>query len=127
MKKKTCIISIILISLFFVFISTSFAMENSTMAQGVRNFMGDAENTMENAGNGIVSGIRNVTSGTENMMQNTASGMGYTAERTATEANNTFLGMDPTMFTWFIMIVVGIAIVALVWTYARQNDNSYSE
>ena len=127
MKKKVYIVFILLISLLFVFVSTSFASQNSEMAQGVRNFMSDAENTIENAGNGIISGVKNVTSGAENMMENTTSDIGYTATRTATQVNNTFLGMDPTMFAWIIMSIVGIIIVALVWMYARQNDHSYND
>ncbi|MBR6505146.1 MAG: hypothetical protein IKT41_05550, partial [Clostridia bacterium] len=41
----------------------------------------------------------------------------YTATRTAT-----FMGMDGNTWTWFIIGLVGIAIVALVWAYYTQDN-----
>ena len=147
MKKKLYIAIIILFAILFLSFSYSFATDNSTVVDGIRNVVGGAENTLENAGNGVMNGIKNVTSGAENMMENTTDTVGntirnagnnmasgltndntdYTATRTAANYDNTFLGMDPTMFTWLIMGIVGLSIIALVWVYARQNDHSYND
>lgn len=150
MKKKIYISLLILLVVSVLSFSFTYATDNMTVVDGIRNVVGGAENTLENAGNGVVSGIRNVTSAGQNMMENTADNIGngvqnvgagisgaldmdnmdntdYTATRTATEGNGNFLGMDPTMWTWLVMAVVGVAIIALVWTYAKQNDRSYNE
>ena len=147
MKKKIYISLLILLVVSVFSFSFTYATDNTTIVDGIRNVVGGAENTLENAGNGVVSGIRNVTSAGQNMMENTADNIGngvqnvgagisgaldmdntdYTATRTATETSGNFLGMDPTMWTWLVMAVVGGAIIALVWTYAKQNDRSYNE
>lgn len=50
---------------------------------------------------------------------------GYTATRTNTNA--TWLGMDATMWTWLIMAILGVAIVAMIWFYAKQDNTEQSE
>ena len=47
----------------------------------------------------------------------------YTATRTAT-TNQTFMGMSSTAWTWLIIGIAGIAIVALVWYYGSQIRTS---
>lgn len=145
MKKKLYITLFILLAILTFSFSYTFAANNIAVVDGIRNVVGGAENVMENAGNGIVSGVRNVTSAGQNTMENATGDMGnrtmggmttdnndYTATRTttrmATDTNTgTFLGMNSTMWTWLIMGIVGVAIIALVWMYAKQNENSYNE
>ena len=153
MRRKIYLtLSIVIVSLL---LSTfTFATENSAIAGGIRNVVGGAENVIQNTGDTIANTTRNVAPGVENMMTdagqtidnsmksigngiqnagNTITGAidmsdgDYTAQRTANEGTGTFLGMDPTMFTWVIMAIVGLAIIALVWMYAKQNDHSYTE
>lgn len=151
MKKKLYITIITLLAILTFSISYTFAANNITVVDGIRNVVGGAENVMENAGNGIVSGVRNITSAGQNTMENVTGDIGngmqnagntvmggmttdddYTATRTTTRmatdtTDTTFLGMNSTVWTWLIMAIVGIAIVALVWMYAKQRENSYNE
>ena len=49
----------------------------------------------------------------------------YTATRTSTGTEaNTFMGMTATSWTWLIMGIAAIAIVALVWYYSSQMRSS---
>ena len=57
---------------------------------------------------------------------NTAMGMtntNYTATRTAA-TDNTFMGMNATAWTWLILGIAAIAIIALVWYYSTQLQSS---
>lgn len=100
----------------------------------IKNVVGGAENVLENAGSAIGTGIKDlgntfadgaarVTNNGNN--QNT----GYRTTRTATARtadNGTFLGMNSTTWTWFVLAIATIAIVGLVWYYAMQNKNEYN-
>ncbi len=148
MKKKLYITLLTLVAIIFFSFSYTFAANDMSVVDGIRNVVGGAENVVEDAGKGVVDGVRNVTSGGENVMENVAGDIGngvqntgnkvagslrndnnnYDATRTSTNAaEGTFLGMNSTVWTWLIMAVVGIAIVALVWMYAKQNNNSYND
>ena len=149
MKKKLYIALLSFITILFFSFSYTFAANDMNPVNGIRNVVGGAENVVENAGKGIVDGVKNVTSGGQNAMENVTSGVknqtqntgnkiagtttnGYNATRTTTRTatgvnNNTFLGMSSTMWTWLIMAIVGIAIIALVWMYAKQNNHSYHD
>lgn len=149
MKNKFFISFIISFIISILVISYSFAA-NDNIVENIRNTVGGAENAIEGVGNSITSGIKNVTKQSENMMENmttstnnatgtmnyNSSNNNYNATRTATanrsityDDNNTFLGISPTLWTWIIMGIVGIAIVALVWNYGKQysdyEDNNY--
>lgn len=110
-------------------------------ANGVRNVVGGAENAVENAAGGLSNTAKNVTEGMENGannitndMRNTTNNMtsttntnnnGYTATRTSTDTGAaTFMGMNATTWTWLIMGIAAIAIVALVWYYATSLRSS---
>ena len=150
MKKKLYITILTLLAILTFSISYTFASNNMAAVDGIRNVVGGAENVVENAGKGIVDGVRNVTSAGQNTMENVTGGArtqtqntgnkivdgtanGYTATRTTTTRaatgtnTGTFLGMNSTAWTWLIMAIVGIAIVALVWMYAKQNHHSYND
>lgn len=152
MKKKIYISILAVITITLLSFSYTFAANDMKAVDGIRNVVGGAENVVEDAGKGIVDGVRNITSNGENAMdnitrdtgntmQNAGNGIagalstdnnGYDATRTTTRSavdagEGTFLGMNSTVWTWLIMAVVGIAIVALVWMYAKQNNNSYND
>ena len=46
----------------------------------------------------------------------------YNATRTST--NPTFMGMSGTAWTWLIIGIAAIAIIALVWYYSMQVTNN---
>lgn len=148
MKSKILIVTLLVFSILILSISYTFAANQQNVVQGIRNAVGGAENVVEDAGKGIVDGVRNITSAGQNTMENATSGTkaqnasnkitgtttdDYTSTRTATTraatgtTDGTFLGMNSTVWTWLIMAIVGIAIVALVWIYAKQNHNSYND
>ena len=49
------------------------------------------------------------------------------ATRTSTAATteNTFMGMNATAWTWLILGIAAIAIIALVWYYSAQFTSSH--
>lgn len=133
MKKKFLVISALLFSLFafsasYTFANTNMvntveqATQNVTSAAGnmlnrgvdaTKNTVNDVENGMQKAGNSLVSGT---TTNTNNNRTGN-----YTATRTNAD---TWLGMTSTAWTWLIMGILAVAIVALVWFYARQENTS---
>ena len=67
------------------------------------------QDNIKNAANNI----GNAVTGTSN---------NYTATRTS--ADNTFMGMNSTAWTWLILGIAAIAIIALVWYYSSQLNNN---
>ena len=149
MYKKLLISTAILVITIFTF-CTCFAADNGMQdaVNGIRNAVGDAENAVEDGVRDIANTSRDVTGDMEQgansvgnrMMENgdnnnTAkdtnnnagtAGMtngNYTATRTAT-TGATFMGMNSTAWTWLIIGIAGIAIVALVWYYSMQIRSS---
>ena len=144
MKKKLFITAIVLAIFTFAFIPNAF--ENTDMdnaVNGIRNFVGGAENVMEDAGKSVVNGVkdganavgngaRDVANGIDNGMNrdNRTSSMttdnngGYTATRTSadTGATGLFGNVSNDVWTWMVLAIVGIIIVALVMYYAKQNN-----
>ena len=103
------------------------------------NFIGDVgrtagnitENVVSGAGNLVEDGKNTLESGIDNMA-NTATtpmtdfGSTYTAQRTST-TTPTFLGMNADAWSWIIVGVLGIAIIALVWIYEKEHSSSYDK
>lgn len=112
------------------------------------NMMNDTKNTVMKAGNSIgnsivkakdsvVGGAKNLT----NDVEKTGTGAIDTAKDTTysaidrgsmqttqydavrTSADSNLLGMDSTAWSWIIMSIVGIVIVALVWYYGAQYEH----
>lgn len=138
MKRKIYIAILTVFAILAVSCSYCFANNTTSSAvDGIRNVVGGAENVVEDVGKGVSEGIKNVTDAGKNTMENMTSGKNvqnarttnntnYTATRTTartTSAGNT--GINSTMWTWIIMAIVGIVIIALVWMYAKQN-NTYN-
>ena len=124
---------------------------NAVMSAG--NSIGNAAVTAKNA---IVNGAQDITNGAGTLgkdAMNTAGTMGndagdissrtdadsatgvigngdddYTATRTATTTDSNLLGMSTATWTWLILGIVGIIIVALVWYYGAQYEHkNYNE
>lgn len=103
------------------------------------NKMGDsaqsAGNTISDGFTGMMengrtnSTVENTDNNTNNdgfmgMNNNDNNGNGdYTAERTSTEG--TILGMDGTMWTWFVFAILGIVVISLVWYYGMQQTDAH--
>lgn len=150
MNKRLLFTVGLFISLFFTLVvSFSFATDgNDAMTgvndavNGVRNTVGGAENAVEGAVKDVTNSTKNDTNTMQNNMNDSANNTtnlnvtgnntqstGYTANRTATtrstlgtETNN-FLGMSSTMWTWLILAIAVVAIIALVWYYSNQLSN----
>ncbi len=132
MKKKFFVISALLVSL--LAISTSYAFANTNMVNTVehaaQNITSDAGNMLNNSANATKNTINNISAGTQRTGNNIVSGTTTNNNRTGnynatrTNTNATWLGMDSTAWTWLIMGIVAVAIIALVWSYARQKNTS---
>lgn len=147
MYKKLLIISTFLSLLIFSF-SVCFANNMvQDAANGVKNVVGGAENAVEGAVKGISNATKDATANFENSANNMTNNMinnnntnnnhdgtnintttgntgnNYTATRAST-TDGTFMGMNSTVWTWLILGVVGIAIIALIWYYSTQVNSS---
>lgn len=146
MFKKLFVSTCILLASIAFGISISLANDGADMlkdaANGARNIVGGTENAIENAAGGISNTSKNITNDMENAANSTTNSFGnsmgttkdtndntnnrgYVASRTSTDGNAaTFMGMTATAWTWLIMGIATIAIVALVWYYANQTRTS---
>lgn len=129
MNKKLAIVLSILIAAIFSF-SVCFANDMANDAvEGVRNVVGGAENAVEDAAKDVTNAAKDATNSVENKMENitnnrvTSSTSTYNATRTNAEGS-TLMGMNATMWTWLIIGIATIAIVALVWYYSMQMRSS---
>ena len=136
MKKKSLLIVGLLIAVILMFATTfSFATDDhgamngvNDAVNGVRNTIGGAENAVEGAVKDVTDTTKNATDNTTNMgiNRNDTQSTNYTANRTATNGTatnanvGTFLGMSSTMWTWLILAIAIVAIIALVWYYSNQ-------
>ncbi len=152
MKKKVFIIFAIIIGIIFSF-SVCFAADEHPLkdaantvrdavnntedaVEGAMHNAGDAiknstektENTMENAGNAVKNTGNTVEKDMTNATSRTTNNDTYTAARTSTNGNATFMGMNATAWTWLILGIAAIAIIAVVWYYSTQitSDNNHS-
>ena len=100
-------------------------------ARGVSNAAKDATNNVEkganNAGNEVKNSVNKAGSNIKNAANNignavTGTSNNYTATRPS--ADNTFMGMNSTAWTWLILGIAAIAIIALVWYYSSQLNNN---
>ena len=108
-------------------------------AGDVSNATKDATNTMGNMAQDATNSVGNMAGDTMNRIKtegdndNTAKDTNnemfssrngnYTATRTNAEGS-TLMGMNATMWTWLIIGIAAIAIVALVWYYSMQMRSS---
>lgn len=103
-------------------------------AGAIKNGTENVKNTAQDAANGAKNGMENAGDNTMNAMDNADNNMrnnmdnGYEAKRTATESpttnNNGNQGwMNRDMWTWIIVGVITIVIIALIWYYASRNNH----
>ena len=130
-KKLLISFSILLFSIF----SFTICLANNEVegaVDGVRNIVGGAENAVEDTAKDISNTSKNITNdigntmmrnGDNNNTQKDTNNGNYTATRTAT-TGNTFMGMNSTAWTWLIIGIAAIAIVALVWYFGTQTSNT---
>lgn len=107
----------------------------NNIKDGVQNMAKDAGNTMGNVGNGISNMINNgentVREGANDVgnaandmtrsADDSVTGDGYTASRTSAELAN---GGTNTTTVWVVLAIAGILIIALVWYYGMQTQNT---
>ena len=127
MRKKILVSAILL----FILASIScFCFAADNMVNDVRNVVGNTGNMVENSardvGNALTGGNSD-NMGTNNQGASTTSNVSgsYDASRTSTDSSSTLLGMDGTMWTWVILAITAIAIIALVWYYTSQTNNQH--
>ena len=123
MQKKLFFLFAIIISIIFSF-SVCFAADMVTDAtNAVKDTVTNAGNAIENTGNTMRTDMNNATSRVTGTNDDT-----YTATRTATNGNATFMGMNATAWTWLILGIAAIAIIAVVWYYSMQitSENNHS-
>lgn len=98
---------------------------------GANNVKDKTQDAMNNAKNGAENAGNNVNNTMDNMGNNMNNNMGnqdnnrYTATRTATEentGNTTQNWMSRDIWTWIIVGIITIVIVALIWYYASRNN-----
>jgi hypothetical protein len=122
-----------LIAIFITFATSSVfaanevkdAMDNA--GNGIQNVVDGAGNVIKDAGNTISNGTKNVVNAVSNEANMLSTGMtnnNYTATRTSTDA--TIMGMSANTWTWFVLAIVALAIIAVVWYYAAQNNTEYN-
>lgn len=93
----------------------------SETKKDIKNTADDISNDSKAMTNDIKKGAQDTTTKMKDSARNTVDGV-YNATRTSTNPNNPrFMGMSTTMWTWVIMMVAGIAIIALVWYYSSIN------
>lgn len=142
MYRKLFISLTVLLTIIFSF-SICFATDGlKDAADSVRNAVGGAENAVEGAVKDMTDASKNATSHMENAANNIGNTImhngnnndtakdtnnnvrndGYVATRTST--GSTFMGMGSTAWTWLILGIAAIAIIALVWYYSMQLNGS---
>lgn len=88
-------------------------------AKDLGNTIGTGARDVGSAVSGGINNISGDLTRTDNMGDNDR----YTAVRTANDG--TIMGMSANTWTWFVLAIAALAIVALVWYYAMQNKNEY--
>lgn len=151
MTKKTFVILTVLFATLFIGSSVfaSSAVENGANDMGteMKDSWNKLSGTVQNVGNNARGAIDNMGETAQNMMNtdnnndnnngNNNDGAwfgdntdtnGYTATRTAdtTTTGGTLFGMTSNTWTWFIIAVITVAIIALVWYYGTQKTDTKS-
>ena len=137
MKKKFFILSSLIFAFLFFTSTMAFEADNTMNAigEGARNVVNGAENLVtkgvdatKNTVNDVSKGIGDTMNSEKNATRNNSNN--YITQRTATRTtanNGMFTGMNAMTWSWIIMGILGIAIVALVWAYGMQYDKEHKE
>ena len=146
MCKKLLISTLVFALSLFTFSICCFANNGlQNAAEDVRNVVGGAENAVENAAKDISNTSKNATGNMEkdannvtdhkmdnNKTSNKSTGTStgtYNATKTSATGSSTFMGMNATAWTWLILGIAAIAIIALVWYYSMQvrSNNDFDD
>ena len=105
--------------------STGDAIKDGTTAAG--NAMRDGtekfSNAVKDGASAAGKAVENGANNAKNAIQNTITGNNnYDATRTSGEG--TFMGMTSNTWSWLILGIAAIAIIALVWYYSAQMNNN---
>lgn len=84
--------------------------------------LGGVENTVENAAKDVSNASKGATGTVENDM-NDRNNDRYDASRVSTD-NGNLMGMSSNTWTWLILGIAAIAIIAVVWYYSMQFTNN---
>ena len=142
MNKKIFVSLVLAVCVIFSF---TFCLANNEdglgkAANDVKNFVGGVEDKVENGARDISNASKDATVSFENTMngdgnrRNNNGSMGltndnngrYSATRTSTD--NNVMGMSSTAWTWLIVGIAAIAIIAIIWYYSmRMNNNDNNE
>jgi len=139
--KKKLFLSVLCLAIALVFSFSYTLAANDTddnPIEGIRDFVGGAENVMEDAANGVAGGVKNMTRNAENTMDNatnhkvtenntnsrvtgtTNNNSNYTATRTSDTIG--FAGVNNTTWMWIIVALSAIGIISLIWTYVKEKN-----
>ncbi|MFR2571540.1 MAG: hypothetical protein ACLS90_07620 [Clostridia bacterium] len=133
MSKRFFISLSIAISVIFSF-SICLATDGMTDAPDkMKNTVNKTEEAVKNTMNDAGNAVKDSTRKTEESMNDIGSKMmnntnNYNATRTSTTGDTTLMGLNATAWTWLILGIAGIAIIAVVWYYSAQltseNDSN---
>ena len=107
--------------------STGNVIKDGAQATGnaVKNGAQAVGNTVQGAANATGNALANGANYAKNTVKNMIDGnTDYTATRTSQE--ETFMGMSSDTWSWLILGVAAIAIIALVWYYSMQLNTNKS-
>lgn len=143
MKKSIFIISFIILSLFFSY-TFVFAEDNAgqQVVNGVKQTVDGAANGVKDVAQDATNGAKDLTNNVGNDMSNGANNVGndirngmdnmgdngnnsFNATRTSSEgtANNGSQGLfGNNVWTWIIVGIIVIAIIAVIWYYASRDN-----
>ena len=118
----------------FAFAASEMQSSMDKAGSSIQDMVNGAGNVVRDGAEAIGNGARDIgediSSGASDMMGDMTSDQsgndGYSATRTSTDTDGAMFGMSANTWTWFILAIVAIAIVALVWYYATQNKNEYN-
>ena len=109
----------------------------AAISNGAKNLGDDVANGAKNMGEAINNGARDAGTAVRNSASQVTGDLtrndnrsnnegSYTVARTSTDGG-TIMGMSANTWTWFILAITALAIIALVWYYAMENKNAYGK
>ena len=93
------------------------------LKNGITNGAEDAKNGAKETGNNVKNGVENAGNTLGNGINDLTNNGEYTATRTAADGGSTNGFMTTETWSWIIIGVVAIAIIALFWYYATRTKN----
>lgn len=141
MNKKLIISLLVILCTIFCFTVCFANNENGLQkaADDVRNVVGGAENTIENAAMDISNVSKDVTGNLENDMngktnsnnnnnndnnQKAGTRTNNSNYNTTRVSTNNVMGMSQNGWTWLIVGIAAIAIIAVIWYYSMQLNTT---